>query len=345
MGRPSKPWYREDRARWVARVDGRQITLARGPKSATEAAARKELRRLLAERDRGVRVGPVAIRTDELCDHFLHHVKTEREPATFDWYRRHLKSFCATHGATPAAEVRPHHVADWSNAHGWGQNTRSGAVTAVKRAFSWGRKMGYIDADPIRDLARPAPARRTAIMSGAQTAEAIAGVSAPLALLLEFLHETGARPGEGTLVAKADVDFARNLIVLTKHKTARATGKRRVIVLSARAAEIVRALAEANPEGPLFRNTEGNPWTRNAMSLAFRRLRRKTGMGREATAQALRHRFATDAAGQYPNTVVAALLGHGSTAMVDRVYSHLGDEHDALRSAVDRIRPGEAPGP
>jgi integrase len=338
MARRSQPHYWKSRDAWYATIRGKQIRLATGKDAKQEAWA--EFHRAITDAglDKPGVAPRIAVRT--LCGLFLDHVKVDRKPRTYDWYRRHLKSFVAAHGERIAADVRPYHVADWAGSHGWGPSNRSGAITAVKAAFSWARKMGHLETDPVKDMSKPPPVRREKIISGEQSDRVLGGVSARFALLLEFLRESGARPGEGAALTAADVDWGRGVATLREHKTDGSTTKPRVIVLSARAREILQAQAGENPAGALFRNARGNPWSRNAMACAFRRLREKTGMGKEATAQAFRHRFATDAARQLPNTVVAALLGHKSTAMVDRVYTHIGDEVDTLKDALEKVRPG-----
>lgn len=342
MARPNKPWYRKNQQAWVTKIDGVQHTLARGPEAATRAEARKEFHRLMAERAKHHPNPGDSIRTDSLCDAFLDAHHATWKPLTFAWYVRHLKSFVASHGVLAASGVKPHHVLDWSNDHDWGPTTRRGAITAVKSVFSWARKVGHLDSDPLRDLERPTALRRQAILSPEAAALAIREANPLFSLFLEFLHETGARPGEAAVITAHDVDLTHRVVSLEVHKTAAHTQKPRTIVLSHRAMEILESLAIQRPdsEGPLFRNNRGNPWTGIAMNGAFRRLRQKTGLGQEATAQAFRHRFATDMAKIHPNSVVAAMLGHKTTSMVDRVYSHLGDEIETLCKAIDKGRPG-----
>jgi integrase len=89
-------------------------------------------------------------------------------------------------------------------------------------------------------------------------------------------------------------------------------------------------------------NSDGRPWTRNAMALRFRRLRARRGLGPEATAEAFRHGYAIDALERgVPIATVAELLGHRGTRMLEAYYSHLHERRDHLRAAADQIRPGE----
>jgi integrase len=339
MPRHPKPWFFAQKDAWYAQVDGRKIRLAKGKKAKKEAQA--ELHRLLAA---GRTPTAAEIRVDVLCDVFMDHVKADGlKPLTYETYQRRLKPFVAKFGPRAAGSLLPHEVETWSRSTGWGAATRHGGITAIKAAFSWARKVGHLPTDPLKDLAKPTMPRRQKILSREQSAVVLEEIRPPeLRDLLIFLAETGARPGEGAALTAADVNLQAGLAVLAEHKTEGKTHRPRVIVLSTAAKDLVGRLIGEHPEGPLFRNARGRPWTRNAMACGFRRLRGKTALGREATSQAMRHRFATDAARQFPNTVVAALLGHKSTAMVDRVYSHIGDEFDALKAAVDQVRPDKA---
>lgn len=54
-----------------------------------------------------------------------------------------------------------------------------------------------------------------------------------------------------------------------------------------------------------------------------------------------RHTFITDAlAGGTPEAVTAALVGHTSTQVLHRFYSHLGSNAELLRKAACAVRGG-----
>ena len=132
------------------------------------------------------------------------------------------------------------------------------------------------------------------------------------------LWETGARPSEVARIEASMIDAETGVIVM-QSKTSGRTKKPRVIVMTQRMRELLLPLAERYPEGPILRNTRGNPWTRNAMACRFAPLRERLGMGKEATAESFRHVFATDAAVKgVPIATTAALMGHASTKMLER---------------------------
>jgi integrase len=120
-----------------------------------------------------------------------------------------------------------------------------------------------------------------------------------------------------------------------------AKGKRRwrVIFLTARAAEIVARLAKLRPEGPVFRNEDGKPWHRNAVSCRFQRLKKHLGV--KFALYDLRHGFATRMlTGGADTLTVAALMGHADGKTLAQHYAHLDRHADFLRGELGRAAGG-----
>jgi integrase len=136
--------------------------------------------------------------------------------------------------------------------------------------------------------------------------------------------------------------------VLATHKTAKKTGKPRLIHLPPEALELTKALMVKLQQGPLFRNSRGEPWTRNAVRIRFRNLRKKHPELKGIVAYTYRGSFATDAleAG-VPDATVAALLGHTNTATLHRFYNRLTSRTahlaEAAKKATAKVA-GAAPG-
>lgn len=347
MARPSRPWFWEAKGAWYCTVRGRRHRLAAG--KANRAEAEKSFHRLMLAEDAPEEKAR-AITAAEVCDLFLEAAQARLAsgtlaPPTVEFYARHLQAFCDRCGGLAAAGVKPLHVSRWLADSGWGRSTQHGAITAVKAAFRWAFRQGYLEAQPLEHLERPGIERREAVLTPEQF-DVILGATKDAAWrdVLEALWHTGARPGEVAKVTAAEVNPERGAWVFPprRSKTGRKTGRARVVYLDARALEITRRRAAGQAEGPIFRNLKGNPWTRNAMACRFARIRKKFGYGGEATAYALRHRWITRGleAG-VPIATVAELAGHSDTTMVSRVYSHLHEADSHLREAAKKVTGGE----
>jgi integrase len=338
VGRPNKVRYRADRDTWVTKVNGSLVTLASG--KANKKEADRAFHELMASVGRSQKPGS-SIRVAALFDIFLDTVSRERAALTYEWYVRYLSSAAESFGNLPAEDIRALTVTAWLDSHpAWGQSTRSGAITAVKRAFRWGKKSGAISTNPIADMEKPGIAERESIPSAEQVNSIFATIrDEAFRTFLEVVYNTGMRPSEAMAIEARHHDRAASTLTMDS-KTTRVTRRKRVIVLTPRINEVLAGLAEVNPTGPLLRNLRGRPWTRNATASRFKRLREKLGMGREGTTEAFRHRFATDALVKgVPTATVAAMLGHVTETMVVRRYSKIHQNTEHLRELVQRIRP------
>lgn len=336
MARPNKPWYLAARGLWVIKLDGRQRTLAKGPKAETRAEAMKAFHALMARRQAEA-APPSEMLLATLCDLFLAEVRRDRAPLTFESYGQRLRSLRDKYGTARAVEIKPLHVARWMAEHRWSDSTRHGAITAAKRLFSWARAQGYLEVDPLAGLPKPAMGvRETDLTTGQADAIRDAVGPGPFGDLLAVLRATGMRPSEamGLTAAMLDVEGG------TAHPTGK--GRKRVVYLNAQTAALLAGLAVEHPEGPILRNADGRPWTRHATAQRFARLRERLGLGAEATAESYRHAFATDALERgEPIATVAELMGHRSTAMISKHYSKLRERKDHLREALQRVRPDD----
>ena len=97
---------------------------------------------------------------------------------------------------------------------------------------------------------------------------------------------------------------------------------------------LCRKLVEQNPEGPIFRNNYGRPYSRNAVRIRFRSLRAKLGI-KGVVPYTARHTFCTEGLEKgIPIATMAELLGHSSVRMVSQHYNHLSEKTDHLKNAV-----------
>ena len=338
MARLPKPWLWKARDGWYVTIDGERHLLARGKDSKPEAT--KEFHRLMAAEK--VRRRPDApARVGEICNLYVLHARANLAPLTADFYSRHLESFAKSAGRVSVSDAAPRHVTAWLAKHpGWGQSTRSQAITAVKRAFRWAKREGHVSAEPFAEMEKPGVRARSAILTREQADAIRAAIRPgdPFGDFLDVMRDTGCRPSEAMAIAAANLDAAGRVVVMASKTTAR-TGRKRVIHLTDRVAARLSDLARRWPDGPLLRNLDGLPWTRFSTKSRFFRIRENLGMGPEATAESYRHLFATDALESgVPIASAAELMGHTSTAMLSRHYSKLADRHAHLKSELGKVR-------
>jgi integrase len=121
------------------------------------------------------------------------------------------------------------------------------------------------------------------------------------------------------------------------HKTAKKTDKPRMIFLSKKMQRRLSQLKRRSRSRYVFVNTRGEPWTENAIRQQVARIRTKSHLASDVCAYLIRHTYGTWALMRGVGAAtVAALMGHTSTEMVVKVYSHLADQHAYMKDAAER---------
>jgi integrase len=334
-----KPYYKATHECWYANIDGKHVRLHKDKDE-----AEKKFHRLMADK------APVTSHTTvyDLLDRFLSWVQDNQAPRTYEWYFFHLQRFGDFIGKKLRLdEVMPGHPGavslagkvdawlkrDYKDASPSGKN---GAVRALSRSFNWAKQRHLISINPLAGSERPAAEAREVYVNPEQVAAAIAKIKVddPFLDIVTFIRETGCRPEEARIVQAKH--WSQNMLVLER-KNSKKKKARRVIRLNDAAMAIVRKLALAHPDGPLFLNRRRRPWTASALGQAFGKVK----VDFPFFPYALRHAWCTDALmrGVDPITV-SVLLGHKDAKMVMQVYSHLCQQHDFLNKKLEQATLG-----
>jgi integrase len=340
---PKKPFFRAFDGWWYVklRIGGKRVNkkLVKGKENEREAY------RLFCElqaQDFSAVTEPSQVTVADICREFLAFSLRHHEPPTYNQYRYFLVSFDATCGTLKASAVIPLHVTKWMDRNVWNPTSRNRAASSVKRAFNHALDQGLLKDNPFQRLRKDQPLRRERIVEPGER-EKIFGAIRDRAFR-EFLFaitETGARPGEVRKLTREFINLECGLWVFPprKSKTGKRTGKPRVIYLTPPMVELTKQLLARVPEGPLFRNTRGKPWTRNAVRIRFRNLRSKFPELKGIVAYCYRHTYTTEGLVKgVPIATMAELLGHESTRMIDEAYGHLAEKREHLRDAARKVR-------
>jgi integrase len=305
MHRPM-PAYRAARQLWYVEIDKKQIPLGKHPdglpepkKSKTKGGARGEwsppeeiLRayyRVMAEYGHAD-VVPAAVLSRapavaEVLDEFLGWLKDQPDKAerTVRWYAKYLQSFLESlpdQGILSDA-LSPRHVREWLKLHPDWKGSQRGAIAAVQRAFNWSAKQGMLKVrglrSPLAGIEKPQQGRREQIISRSEFATILEHASDQnFKDLLTAAWETGARPHELFTVEASYFDEAGARWVFPVRLS---KGKRvqRVVHLPEGTLAITQRLAATHPEGPIFRNGDGEPWRQSSVKCRFQRLRDALG--------------------------------------------------------------------
>ncbi len=267
-----KPFFRTARRAWFVQVAGKQINL--GP---DRDAAFRRYHELMG-RPKPVAAPVTADTVLSVLDAFLDWCQKHKAGRTYDWYRDYLESFAKTiPPSLTTAQLKPYHVQQWLDANpGWKTGKR-GAVIAVQRAFNWAVRIGLIEANPVRSIEKPKAGRREHVITADQFTTILSLVGdTEFQNLLTTCWETGCRPQEVLSVEARHVDVINACWEFPVNES---KGKKhqRIVYLSDAALAITQHLMAAHPEGPLFRNTGGLPWTASSLNCRFARLRLTLG--------------------------------------------------------------------
>jgi integrase len=229
------------------------------------------------------------------------------------------------------------------DAGGWSNNTKNDFATVVQRAYNWAEAQGLIERKPVRKVEKPAREPRELAIRPADNDEVMAAVKeSNFRMLLAFAWETGARPQEVRAIEARHVDLALRRVTFPR-KESKGKKRHRVVYLTDAAAAILEPLIAARPEGTLFRNSEGAPWTKDAINCAFCRLKGK--IGRKLHLGAWCKGYATEALKAGVDVIgLATLLGHSNSVMVATVYAKVHQEPEYMAAIADKARGVKAGG-
>jgi integrase len=344
MARPAKVWYRSDIGWWMITLGGEKTRLVEGLNDDhhRQLAEEKyiELRKLR-------RTAPEAVgsRTADVIEAFLQHSRIHFATDTHRINKYYCQLFAEACGQELARGLKPYHIDRWIDpkveADEWGETTVYNARKAAMRVMSWAAERKILAENPLDGMKNPKPRPRQRAITDAEFWKLHENAGGPLRDLLLALYLTGARPKEVRELMWEQVREDR--WVLKEHKTAKKTGKPRVIYLTGPLKEMTDRL-RGNGHTHVFLNTEGKPWTMNALRLQVWRIKKKLGLAEDVCAYLCRHGFGTRAIlSGVDGPTLAELMGHTSQEMISKVYVHLADQHQHLKDAVNRINGSSMP--
>lgn len=242
-------------------------------------------------------------------------------------------------GGMLVSDLTPLDLEQWVSANPtWKSvSTRATVIKIAKRVMAWGVRKKQIRENPFAECAKPRDNERRPT-TDEEFIRAVRWAAPEFRRVLYFMRWTSARPGEVRKITADQIDWEKCVVRQKEHKTSRTTSKPRLLALTPKPLGLVRFLVghRKNSPGPLFLNTSGEPWTEQAISRYWHRLRRRAGIPSDAKCYGVRHQFGTEAIREgTPIKDVSLLMGHSSVTMTER-YVHLAGDVEHLLKAAEQ---------
>lgn len=358
--RMPRPWPRTrgQTTTWYVTVQGKQITLGHGTDPVSRRKVQERYVQIMADQGRAPKVGRSGSRIAavEVMARFLSFAEDQVNSSdlsqdTFQNYHRYCSEFARTITLTLAAQdLRPYHVTEWmaNRSRKLGDSGRFTAIAAVKRAFSWAAQQGLIESSPIGSVQKPTVPKREVVISQEQASLMLDQCRGGVRDAAFLMIETGLRPKEIRILRANHVSIESRTINIpwAEHKTGRRTRRARRVHLTEPAVAVLSRLITQNHEGPLIRNTQGRPFTKDLLARSVRRAAKRAGIPETVTPYVARHTFATRSLISGNDSItVAEQLGHTKPTMVAERYQHVGQNDRHMKRAADRASTRQAAEP
>lgn len=344
MGLNSKPFYWRARKAWYIHVIGEN-----GKRSARKLADKRKA--AFEEYDKLLLAAKATVEAEVLDDPLFEDVsdawlerqdqRLEQGVISAKWLERACSTIVRWNNANPSirvSQITPAKVQSWLVKPS--ANYERTELSLLRQVLNWARKSAkLIRENPLEGLELPGMTRREGTLTLQQHANVLAAAK-HLRPLLEVAWLTGSRPGELRELKWSQLSEDLSEAMLLTHKTKKRTARPRRIIFPSEAQKVLSNQKKSSAY--VFLNSRGLPWSSNAVAQAVKKIRTKTGLS--LVAGTYRHTFATNALERGVEiATVSQLLGHSSTAMVSRVYGHLADRVDHLKTAAQIASDGALP--
>jgi integrase len=284
----------------------------------------------------------------EVIEMYLGQARRDLSARSYETVSCILRRFDESAGQLTLAECRPFDLQCWLNEHPEYRSEwyRRCVISSIKRAFNWACEMELIHRNPFAKLRSRGHPRRRRPMTDEEFQTLLRGSDPTFRRFLIFLKFTGCRPGEAASMRWPDVHFEEAAVVLNEHKTARKTGRPRIIPLVPTVIKLLlwmrsaQEVSSAHKQDHVFRNGRSNAFSRGWLSLKMQRLRRRLGLPASVTLYGLRHRYCLMGIKNGVNLKLLSLcMGHVRTQMTEHYISEAGLT-DQVQQAAMRVAYG-----
>lgn len=322
-------------------------------------AAETQFKFLIRQSEDGAEVDP-NVTFGEVADVYLDFVQQSHTADRYRHCKERLQEFKDHVGADmKVKDLRPKHVDAWLKKKGKLTAGTERLYKAILLAcLNWAarprKKKGgeLVHENPLKGqlhLPQGESRGKEAVWTN-EVYEQVLRVSNPaFADLVRILAWTGARPSTVIRLEARHYNRAQSRLDCEDLYRGRSAKKhvKHVRLLHDEARALVERLCEDHPEGPLLRNSHGDPWEPDAPQIYLTNLRVKYKQTKDLVwpeslvLYGLRHTFATNFLARFPNEIeyLRVLLGHKDYTMILEHYGHLVDQHASAFKRLEGFDP------
>ncbi len=329
MGIAPRPWQRKSTGAWFVQIAKKKVYLG---KNKREAFAKYHA---IMHRKQT----PTTYTVGQIVSFYLLWLESNRAAETAASRKGILEDFVEYVPVKLKADaIKPHHVQSWidDNKRIKSPTTANYRIGLIKGVFSWAKRMGHLDENPLADMPRPRCKVRQDVLPVDVWPKLLKlCTDEPFKYFITVMLATGCRVQD---MFKFEAKHFNGHALVLPIEDSKGNRSSNVIYLPKEALSIVKYLAVVeNPEGPLFRNSKGEPWNRNSVRMRFRRLKRELKMP-GLCATTLRHSFAHYRLTQGQDSLtVSKLLNHADGRMLATRYGHLDQAKDFMLAAANAV--------
>jgi integrase len=245
-------------------------------------------------------------------------------------------------GRTPLAAIRPQDVKAYAvecAADGLARNTVRLRLAPVKALLATAHEEGVIRSNPAAGLrlgrtVAASPVKETHALTEEEVVRLLVEVPEQHRLLATFLAQTGLRISEALALTKADIDFGKRRLTVSKRlyegeldAPKSRHGVRQVPLSPGMARQLWTLLAKAADDALVFANAAGGSLDRSELYRVVHAAGERAGIEWSVGLHALRHSCASIMFRRgVPKEAIRRLLGHHSWDFTAGTYVHLDDD-------------------
>jgi len=269
-----------------------------------------------------------------LVEQFLEWCQPRRSTATVKHYRSRLKPFVEKFRNCKLTNLTPLEIQSYlDNLNtGYAPDTQRANIVVVETLQSWAVKMKIIEQPILFKIEKPTGRLRERIPTKRETKMILRHASPEFKLVYQALRQSGARPNEIARMTIEDIKDGR--IELKEHKTAKKTGKPRIIPIGHKFEELIKQGIGDRKTGAIFLSPRGKPWTAANLSSNFRRIRNRMKLKKDLVLYLARHEHATIVCHKAGIHAASRALGHSN---IQTTMRYAKDDFDKMQKNQDLV--------